>query len=320
MNEQELIAFELGYDTAMHGQFVPEDAPGFFCDGYRTGRRQYPHPQRTNRYILKWLQIRMNALRRGKRVDAQITPEFIEQIDVEQCPITLEPLTHSTSTDSDWSIDRCNNLRGYVPGNLVIMSTRANAAKSDLTFAQIIANGKSAEPIEGLLPEDWQRMASVIAPAERLADGEPPAQYLLGETYVPGQPYGLPAQIQATLLAAIIARRDTGKMNPIADRVYAEPSFELGVGDDHTTLKATAALHYRLNPLKRVRPYFGGGITAALDYHDPDNHGSDTDFDLSLRALGGVAWVLKSERQFFIEGAVIFGNPHDYQVVAGWRF
>jgi hypothetical protein len=109
-------------------------------------------------------------------------------------------------------------------------------------------------------------------------------------------------------------------LGSIADRVYAEPSFELGVGDDHTTLKATAALHFRLSPNRRVRPYFGGGISMALDYHDPPDRGSDTDIDLSLRALGGVAWVLKSRRQFFIEGAVIFGNPHDYAVVVGWRF
>ena len=27
MNERELVAFELGYDTAMYGQNVPEDAP-----------------------------------------------------------------------------------------------------------------------------------------------------------------------------------------------------------------------------------------------------------------------------------------------------
>ena len=221
MNEQELIAFELGYDTAMHGQCVPEDAPGFFCDGYRTGRRQYPHPQRTNRYILKWLQIRMNALRRGKRVDEQITPEFIAQIDVEQCPVTLEPLTHSTGTDSDWSIDRCNNLCGYVPGNLVIMSTRANAAKSDLTFAQVIVNGKSTQPTEGLSQEDWQRMASVIAPAERLADGEPPAQYLLGETYVPGQPYGLPAQMQAVLLSGVFTYQQMQSFDDNANAIYA---------------------------------------------------------------------------------------------------
>lgn len=221
MNERELIAFELGYDTAMHGQCVPEDAPGLFCDGYRTGKRQYPHPQRSNRYILKWLQIRMNALRRDKRVDERITPEYIEQIDIDRCPVTLESLTHSTGTETDWSIDRCNNLRGYVPGNLIIMSARANQAKSNLPFAEIVANGKRSEATEGLSPEDWRRMADAVAPAERLAEGEPPAQFLLGESYIPGQPYGLPAQVQATLLTAITTRRDAGETPPFVDQVYA---------------------------------------------------------------------------------------------------
>jgi len=109
-------------------------------------------------------------------------------------------------------------------------------------------------------------------------------------------------------------------LGSIADRVYAEPSFELGVGDDHTTFKATASLHYRLNPLKSVRPYFGGGATIAVDYHDPPDRGSDTDFRISLRAIGGATWIMKSRRQFFIEGAVIFGNPHDFQLMVGWRF
>ncbi len=221
MNEQELIAFELGYDMAMYGQCVPEDAPGLFCDGYRTGRRQYPHSQLTNRYILKWLQIRTNALRRGKRVDERITPEYIERIDIDQCPVTMELLTHSTGTETDWSIDRCNNLRGYVPGNLIIMSTRANKAKSNLTFEKIIANGKSTRPTEGLSPADWQRMASVISPAERLADGEPPAQFLLGEPYVPGQPYGLQAQVQAALLAGTLTHQQAGGFDDNVNAVYA---------------------------------------------------------------------------------------------------
>ncbi len=221
MNERELVAFELGYDTAMYGQNVPEDAPGLFCDGYRTGRRQYPHPQRTNRYILKWLQIRIGALRRDKRVDERITPEYIEQIDSDECPVTLEPLTHSTGTNTDWSIDRCNNLHGYMPGNLVIMATRANAAKSDLTFAQIVANGKNTQTTEGLSPADWQRMAAVVAPAERLAAGEPPAQYLLGESYVRGQPYGLPAQVQAGLLSGVLAYQQIEGFAGNVNTVYA---------------------------------------------------------------------------------------------------
>ena len=221
MNERELVAFELGYDHAMYGRPEPEDAHPLFFDGYRTGRRQYPHPKQTNRHILKWLQIRKNALRRDKRVDERITPEYIKRIDIDRCPVTLEPLTHSTGVDTDWSIDRCNNLHGYVPGNLVIMSTRANKAKSDLTFAEIVANGKCSGETEGLSPEDWQRMASVVAPAERLADGEPPAQYLLGEPYIPGQPYGLPAQIQASLLTGVMMYQRARGFGDDADAVYA---------------------------------------------------------------------------------------------------
>ncbi|MFQ5634369.1 MAG: hypothetical protein ACE5G3_03435 [Gammaproteobacteria bacterium] len=204
MNERELTAFELGYDLAMRGRDVPEDASKALCDGYRTGRRQYPFPRKANRYIHKWLQIRLNALRRGKRVDTNITPGYLERIDLEHCPVTGERLTRSTGRGSDWSIDRCDNRRGYVPGNLVVMSTRANIAKSDLTFRQILANGQRDEPTEGLLPADWQRMALVVAPAERAALGEPPAQYLLGDRYVPGQPYGLPAQVQASILVGVL--------------------------------------------------------------------------------------------------------------------
>ena len=213
MNEQELIAFELGYDTAMYGQVVPDDATLLFCDGYRTGRKQYPYPQRSDRYILKWLQIRTGALRRGKRVDSAITADYIQKIDVDRCPVTRGPLTHSTTTGTDWSIDRCNNDRGYVPGNLVVMSTQANAAKSDLPFDEIVARGECDAATDGLTPAEWQRMTAVIAPAERLAHGEPPAQFLLGAPFVPGQPYGLPAQVQAALLSAVFTYRDEDEVD-----------------------------------------------------------------------------------------------------------
>lgn len=221
MNEQEMIAFELGYDLAMHGRDLPSDAPKVLCDGYRSGARQYPHPQKTDRYLLKWLQIRLNALRRGKRVDASISAEYIARIDIDVCPVTLEPLTHSTGRDSDWSIDRCDNRRGYVAGNVVVISTRANKAKSDLSFEQILANARHDEAVDGLNPEDWQRMALVVAPAERMALGEPPAQYLLGEPFVPGQPYGLPAQTQAELLTSVLIHRETGEFHETIHAVYS---------------------------------------------------------------------------------------------------
>ena len=111
MHERELIAFELGYDYAMYGRPVPDDASGLFCDGFRAGKRQFPRPKRATRYTLKWLQIRKNALRRGKRVSRAVTPEFIERIDADRCPVTKQRLTHATGRDTDWSIDRCDGLR-----------------------------------------------------------------------------------------------------------------------------------------------------------------------------------------------------------------
>jgi hypothetical protein len=106
----------------------------------------------------------------------------------------------------------------------------------------------------------------------------------------------------------------------IVKRVYLEPNLELGVGDDHTIFAATGALHYRFNPQRSFRPYAGGGISLGLDYHDPPGRGSDTDFEIALRAIGGSTWILKSRREFFLEAALIFGDLHDVQIVAGWRF
>jgi len=220
MNERDYIEFELGFDTAMVGQPVPDDATGLFCDGYRTGRRQHPYPQRADRYVSKWLQIRRNALRRGKHVADEITPAYIRRIDADRCPVTGDVLTHATGTGTDWSIDRCNNARGYVPGNIVVMSTRANIAKGHLAFAEIVANAARDDACDGLRPDEWQRLLALVAPAERLARGEPPPPFLTGEPYVPGQPCGLAAQVQAALFEATVTCRDDRDFADHVHRVY----------------------------------------------------------------------------------------------------
>ncbi len=109
-------------------------------------------------------------------------------------------------------------------------------------------------------------------------------------------------------------------MGEISDRFYTEPVFELSVGDDHVMFTATAQGQFRLNPHKKIRPYFGAGITAGVDYKDLPGQSSDFNFTIAWRAIGGANWSLKNRRQFFIEGARIFGSLHTYQVVVGWRF
>ena len=57
-----------------------------------------------------------------------------------------------------------------------------------------------------------------------------------------------------------------------------------------------------------------------LDHHDPTGRGSETDFEIALKAIGGSTWILKSRREFFLELSLIFGDLHDAQLMAGWRF
>jgi len=53
----------------------------------------------------------------------------------EACPILGKPLRASTGPQDPWaySLDRINNDRGYVPGNVAVMSYRANRLKNDGT-------------------------------------------------------------------------------------------------------------------------------------------------------------------------------------------
>jgi hypothetical protein len=135
------IGFEVGWDHAEYGVMVPETLyTGTLADGHRAGmqHRGRAKPKEADRYIRKWLQLRRNAWRRERIFDDGVTPQFLRLIDVPYCPITREKLTYSTGEDSDWSVDRLVNDGGYVRGNLVVMSTRANKAKDTLTTKDIV--------------------------------------------------------------------------------------------------------------------------------------------------------------------------------------
>ncbi len=54
-------------------------------------------------------------------------------------------MTQATCTPSDASIDRVRNDAGYAAGNLVVMSTRANAAKGDADFDDALAQMRQVE-------------------------------------------------------------------------------------------------------------------------------------------------------------------------------
>lgn len=89
--------------------------------------------------------IRSRMLR-GARLRARKAgvPFTLKRSDIQvptHCPILGIPLTRSTgrASDSTPSLDRIIPLDGYVPGNVVVVSLRANRAKADLSLEELRA-------------------------------------------------------------------------------------------------------------------------------------------------------------------------------------
>lgn len=106
----------------------------------------------------------------------------------------------------------------------------------------------------------------------------------------------------------------------IAENLYLEPNAEIGIGDDHVILAATAPFHYRFQVDSKVQPYAGGGVTVGFDRIDRPVGDDDTNFEIAGRATGGIIWRLRDGTEMFAELNLIFGDLHDAQVMVGWRF
>jgi hypothetical protein len=169
MTAHEHIGFELGWDYAHHRLLPPApyaQEPSPLRHGLLAGQAAFV--ERTlpaGRAVRKWLQLRLHAWLRGRSVELfQVTPRYLQQIEVTHCPITRVSLTGSTLQDSDASIDRVRNDAGYAAGNLAVMSTRANQAKGAHGFTAAMAVVRQLEDrpvleVGGLGPAAWRRIA-----------------------------------------------------------------------------------------------------------------------------------------------------------------
>jgi len=156
------IGFHIGQDFAHYGRVLAADVHESIIAGYQEGLKE-KGKWKSDRYINKWLQLRLNAYARGKLFSDQITPDYIRSLDAETCPITGVQLTHATGKESDWSIDRIANDFDYIPSNLIVMSTRANKAKGDKSADRIIRISESTDANrDGLTADEWKRMAELV--------------------------------------------------------------------------------------------------------------------------------------------------------------
>ena len=162
------LGFDIGWDHARHGLPPP---PEQWLDGnplqqgWRAGKACFGGRTRSaSPRARRWLALRLHAWLRGRAFElAEVTPHYLGQIDVAQCPITRQPLVAA-----DASIDRVCDRAGYAAGNLAVMSVAANRAKGGLDFAAAQARARRAAEapegrIDGLDVAAWQRVATLIS-------------------------------------------------------------------------------------------------------------------------------------------------------------
>lgn len=158
------LGFELGWDHAHHGITPPTEhlfAASPLRQGWLAGRATFGRRTlKASRHTRLWLQLRSHAWARGRSFETlELTPNYLQQIGAEHCPITRAVLDESTL-----SIDRVRDDAGYAAGNLATLSRGANAAKArhDWASASELAASLAQGPfkqVAGLGVAEWQRVA-----------------------------------------------------------------------------------------------------------------------------------------------------------------
>ena len=182
LTAHEHVGFELGWDYAHYRVTPPAlyaQEPSPLRNGLLAGQAAFG--QRTlaaTRHVRKWLQLRLHAWLRGRSVElVQVTPNYLQQIDVSHCPITRLALSTATLEATDASVDRVRNDAGYAAGNLAVMSTKANHAKGACGLRDALQRIRRIEAeqlpgLDGLTAPQWARVAVLCSFVEPVPHDE----------------------------------------------------------------------------------------------------------------------------------------------------
>lgn len=161
--ERAEVGRRLGYDLFRYQRCgALERLSGPVREGFQQARAAGSRTQLADRFVRKWLQLRCNAHHRNKAFGEQITPSFIESINVAVCPVLRVALTHGERAGTDWSVDRLNNDGAYAINNLAVISRQANSAKANRSYEEVFALSNRETASAGLQPSEWLRLAALM--------------------------------------------------------------------------------------------------------------------------------------------------------------
>jgi hypothetical protein len=110
----------------------------------------------------KVLNLRLSAVSRGLIMDKNVTPPFLRKIVGSRCPVTLDTFLTTGKSHERPTLDRLVNEVTYTVGNICALAGRANRAKGDKTFEEVISIAEAGQTYRGLGPVEWMRMASLM--------------------------------------------------------------------------------------------------------------------------------------------------------------
>lgn len=111
-------------------------------------------------------------------------------------------------------------------------------------------------------------------------------------------------------------------MGELAPHVRWQPNFEVGFGDDVTSLSGNVLFAYYFGQQGGFTPYAGGQLAVAyFDVDDGNNHDhGDGGTEFGFDAVGGFETKMGSASRFLLELQLGFGDVHNLKVVAGFKF
>ena len=175
------VGFEIGWDFARHRLTPPVahlHADNPVRQGWSAARVVFGHRTlRPSLAVRQWLELRLAAWQRGRAFESvQVTPHFIGQLQVPQCPVTGTALAGGDALAQSAHPPlpaRLNQQAAYAAGNLAMLSEAARAAAEGLDWSQALEQAEQAEAAgeatrRGLTAPQWRRLAGLMSLATPL--------------------------------------------------------------------------------------------------------------------------------------------------------
>lgn len=123
--------------TAKWKQTFKDDHP----NEHKLKARRQSKKQRDNNPVSVLL---ASAKRRARERGLECTITHQDIVIPDRCPVTGITLEVNTGrqADNSPSLDRVDNSKGYIPGNVRVVSWRINQCKSDLSISEILSLAK----------------------------------------------------------------------------------------------------------------------------------------------------------------------------------